>query len=60
MAPELRPDICGAIFTGDTNGDPLIIECHGEPNKNAWQWIAEMQRAGYKVKKITHYRGEKT
>src|SRR4030095_7852042 len=33
MAPELRPDRCGAIFTEDTQaGDPLIVEVHGEPN----------------------------
>lgn len=60
MAPELRPDKCGAIFTKDTqNNDPLVIECHGEPNADAWRWINEMQAVGYKVKNITHYVGEK-
>ena len=57
MAPELRPDRCGAFFNNDKN-DPLIIECHGTPNSTAWEWINAMQRAGYKVKKVTHYFGE--
>jgi len=60
MPAELRPDRCGAIFTDDTHtNDPLIIECHGEPNSAAWQWINDMQRGGYKVKKIDFYFGEK-
>lgn len=59
MAPELRPDRCGAIFTEDTQAhDPLIIECHGEPNRDARDWINEMQRNGYKAKRISHYIGE--
>jgi hypothetical protein len=58
MAPELRPDQCGAYFTEDsTSGDSLIIECHGEPNADAWAWINDMQSVGYKVRKITHYNG---
>jgi hypothetical protein len=57
MGPELRPDRCGAFFTEDSSVelDSLIIECHGEPNGDAWQWIYQMQAVGYKVKKITHY-----
>lgn len=56
MASDLRPDKCGTIFTEDSqNSDPLIVECHGEPNDTAWKWINEMQAVGYKVKKITHY-----
>lgn len=56
MGPELRPDRCGAIFDEDTTtNDPLIIECHGEPNADAWRWINEMQGVGFKVRKITHY-----
>lgn len=59
MAPELRPDQCGAIFTDDTQtNDPLLFEVHGHPNADAWQWIDEMQKAGYKAKTITHYIGE--
>ena len=60
MVPELRPDKCGAIFTEDTSADsdPLLIECHGTPNKDAWDWINEMQSVGYKVKEITFYHGE--
>jgi len=59
MKPELRPDKCGAIFTKDSQtNDPLLIECHGEPNADAWKWIDEMQAVGYKVKKVTHYIGE--
>lgn len=58
MPAELRPDRCGAMFAEDTqDSDPLIIEVHGEPNSDAWRWIVEMQRAGYKAKKITHYVG---
>lgn len=61
MAPELRPDQCGAIFSDDSiNGDPLLIECHGTPDAAAWRWINEVQSAGYKVKNITHYDGEKS
>jgi len=60
MAPELRPDKCGSYFVADTLGnDPLIIECHGTPNTDAWAWINEMQRVGYKVKEIVRYEGEK-
>ena len=59
MEPNLRPDKCGAIFADDTStNDPLIIECHGEPNADAWRWINEVQSVGYKVRKITHYFGE--
>lgn len=59
MAPELRPDKCGAMFVGDTtNNDSLLIECHGKPNAAAWQWINEVQSVGYKVKEITFYYGE--
>ncbi len=59
MAPALRPDRCGAYFTEDSrNGDPLLIECHGEPNAAAWQWINEMQATGYRIKKISFYDGE--
>lgn len=60
MAPELRPDRCGAYFTDDTStNDALIIECHGTPNVDAWKWINEMQAAGFKVRKVTHYTGHK-
>jgi len=60
MAPWLRPDRCGAIFTSDTTtNDPLIIECHGKPDANAWAWIEEMQSVGYKVREIVRYSGEK-
>ena len=56
MPLALRPDRCGVIFTVDTvNNDPLVIECHGEPDAAVWEWINDMQRVGYKVKKITHY-----
>jgi len=59
MHATLRPDRCGAIFTPDSeNHDPLVIECHGEPDKHAWAWINDMQRVGYRVKKVTHYFGE--
>ena len=59
MIAALRPDRCGAIFTSDrTHGDPLIIECHGTPDKHAWAWIDEMQRVGFKVREITTYLGE--
>jgi hypothetical protein len=58
MPPELRPDFCGCYFTEDSNGDPLIIEVHGEPNADAWNWINEMQAVGFKAKKITHYHDE--
>lgn len=57
MPAHLRPDRCGAIFTSHPT-DPLIIECHGTPDKHAWAWINEMQRLGYKVKEITRYHGE--
>ena len=61
MTPELRPDRCGAIFSDDTqDGNPLVIECHGKPDENAWRWINEMQAAGYRVRNITHYVGEET
>jgi hypothetical protein len=60
MAPELRPDRCGVYFTEDTTtNDPLIFECHGTPNANAWAWINEMQRIGYKAREIVSYNGEK-
>jgi len=59
MHAGLRPDRCGAIFTSDTTtNDPLLIECHGNPDANAWAWIKEMQSVGYKVKNITFYVGE--
>ena len=59
MPPELRPDRCGAFFVADTQtNDPLLFEVHGEPNADAMAWINEMQRLGYKAKKITHYIGE--
>lgn len=59
MPASLRPDRCGAFFHSDTEtGDPLIIEVHGEPNIEAVHWLTEMQRLGYKAKKITHYTGE--
>ncbi len=56
MAPELRPDKCGAMFTEDSQtNDPLLIESHGKPNGDAWKWINEMQSVGYKVKNVTFY-----
>lgn len=56
MGPELRPDRCGTYFNPDTTtNDPLIIEAHGPPNADAWKWINEMQRVGYKVREITSY-----
>lgn len=59
MPPELRPDRCGAFFAEDTQtNDPLLIEVHGEPNEAARQYIGEMERLGYKAKKITRYVGE--
>jgi hypothetical protein len=58
MPLDLRPDQCGVIFTRDSQtNDPLLIECHNEPNARVWDWINEMQAVGYKVKKITHYTG---
>lgn len=60
MPPELRPDRCGCYFTEDSQGgDPLLFEVHGEPNADAWAYINEMQRLGYKAKKVTSYVGEK-
>ncbi len=58
MGPELRPDRCGVIFSADSNGDPLVFEVHGEPDANAWRFINDMQRIGYKARKVTHYVGE--
>jgi Fe-S-cluster containining protein len=56
MAPELRPDRCGAIFLDDsTTDDPLVFEVHGEPNADAWAYINEMQRLGYKARKVVRY-----
>jgi Fe-S-cluster containining protein len=57
MKPELRPDKCGVIFLDDsTTNDPLVFEVHGgEPNADAWEYIKEMQRLGYKARKITSY-----
>jgi hypothetical protein len=61
MDPELRPDRCGAVFTKDgLTNDPLLIECHGTPNADAWKWIDEVQRVGYRVKKVTSYADETT
>jgi hypothetical protein len=60
MSPELRPDRCGSYFSGDTTtNDPLIIEVHGTPNADAWKWIDEMQRVGYKCREVTHYMGDR-
>lgn len=60
MPIELRPDKCGVYFTGDTTtDDPLIIEVHGEPNGDAWQWIDEMQKVGFKARKIAAYLNER-
>lgn len=63
MPPELRPDRCGTMFTHDTEGgDPLVFEVHtwkaADPEPVAWDYINEMQRAGYRAKKITYYVGE--
>jgi hypothetical protein len=56
MAPELRPDRCGAYFTPDgTTNDSLVFECHGTPNADAWRYINELQAIGYKCRNITHY-----
>ncbi len=56
MAPELRPDKCGAMFMDDsTTNDPLVIEVHGEPNQIAIDHINEMGRLGYKMRKIVRY-----
>lgn len=56
MEADLRPDKCGVIFQEDsTTNDPLVFEVHGEPNADAWRWINEMQRLGYKARKITSY-----
>ena len=56
MGEKLRPDRCGAIFLDDsTTNDPLIFEVHGEPNADAWAWINEMQRLGFRARKIVRY-----
>lgn len=57
----LRPDKCGAIFTHDTtDGHADLIEMHldGEGNSDAWAYVRGMEGRGFKVKRITHYRGE--
>jgi hypothetical protein len=63
MAPELRPDRCGVVFTHDTVGnDPLLFEVHRDPVRPDMvndtivrAYIDEMQHAGHKAKLITHY-----
>jgi hypothetical protein len=60
---RLRPDKCGAIFTHDTTDGKLdLIEMHldGEGNPDAWAYVRGMEGRGFKVKRVTHYRGETT
>lgn len=62
MAADLRPDKCGAIFTDDTtNTDPILMEVHidGVMTPRAFEFINEVQNAGRKAKRITHYFGGK-
>ena len=59
---SLRPDKCGAIFTQDTTDGKLdLIEMHldGEGNEDAWAYVRGMEGRGFKVKRVTHYRGER-
>lgn len=59
MAPELRPDKSGAFLSDDTqNNDPLLIEVHGTPNEDLQEYLDEMVRLGYTIKKIDRYVGE--
>lgn len=66
MAPELRPDRCGVIFTDDTQDhDPLVFEMHVDAHrpdcldaKEVRAFVGDMRKAGYKDKLITYYVGE--
>lgn len=67
MGPELRPDRCGVIFTGNTLDphDLLTFEVHPDDGMvdhamygPAREWIDRMQERGMKAKLVTHYVGE--
>ena len=59
---NLRPDKCGVIFSHDTTDNRAdLVEMHfdGEGNADAWSYIRASEARGLKMKRVTHYRGEK-
>lgn len=65
MAPDLRPDKCGVIFTQSSNdpADLNLFEVHSirgrEMEPQARAWIDAEQAHGGKAYLVTHYHGEK-
>lgn len=68
MAPELRPDRGGVIFTGPEPGDPEdLIYAHPDAHRPelindgpAREWVKHAEETGLgRVRLVTHYHGEK-